>query len=183
MSRIGRMTIGLYNTYDPKRFAEAHRRVLVRVGPVATAFECNVALFGFPFPEDIRTPVELAEWLSAGTSIGEGGQYFIELAEAGRVSLFPYPAKGFPPQFGDVVATTRKPDGKKSISAAEVASRLAGGRSCLLVFGLGPHGLPEKARDICNEHLDITGKGITLETCTALGIVPAVLHTLASGAS
>ena len=28
----GRMTIGLYNTYDPTKFREAHRRVLARSG-------------------------------------------------------------------------------------------------------------------------------------------------------
>ena len=180
MARLGRMTLGLYNTYDPVRFAEAHRRALARIGPVATAFECNVALFGFPFPKEIRTPAELTKWIAEGTSIGEGGRYFMELAEAGRVSLFPFPNKGFPPQLGKVIATTRKPDAKKSIDANEAAHMLRSGRSILLVFGLGPHGLPDKVRGTAEHHMDITGRGITLETCTALGIVPAVLSTLST---
>ena len=181
MARTGRMTLGLYNTYDPVRFSEAHRRALVRIGPVATAFECNVALFGFPFPGEIGTPAELTAWLAEGTSIGEGGQYFMDLAENGRVSMFPYPRKGFPPQLGMVVATTRKPEPAKALSPEEAANMLSGGKSLLLLFGLGPHGLPQDVRSTAARHLDITSRGISMETCTALAAVPAVLYTLSRG--
>ena len=177
---IGRMTLGLYNTYDPTRFSEAHRRVLSRLGPVATAFNCNICLFGFPLPDDIKTPGDLTAWLSGATTIGEGGQYFIDLAEAGRVSIFPYPKKGFPPQLGRVFATTRKPDAKKDISPQETAGMLSKGCSILLLFGLGPQGLPESVRSMAEYHLDITSSGISMETCTALAAVPAVLHSLSS---
>ncbi|MBO5669162.1 MAG: DUF531 family protein, partial [Candidatus Methanomethylophilaceae archaeon] len=34
----GRITIGLYNSYDPKRFAEAHRRAIARAGGLAMSF-------------------------------------------------------------------------------------------------------------------------------------------------
>ena len=98
----GRMTIGLYNTYDPTKFREAHRRVLARSGPVAMAFDCNLATFGFPYEREMRTSQDIVDWLATTTSIGEGGQYLIELAKAGRFQTFDKPGKGFPPQFGDV---------------------------------------------------------------------------------
>ena len=75
----GRVTIGLYNSYDPKKFREPHRRVLARAGGLALAFDMNLALFGFPFPEDIKQPKELAEWVAGTTSIGSDGGYFVEL--------------------------------------------------------------------------------------------------------
>ncbi|MCD6461307.1 MAG: DUF531 family protein [Thermoplasmata archaeon] len=171
----GRITLGLYNTYDPARFAEAHRRAVTRLGPVAEAFDCNIVLFGFPFPRELRTPVEVADWLSEATTIGEGGRYFRTLAERGRVAIFPYIRKGFPPQLGIPVATTRKPDENKAATPEEISELLSSGRSVCLIFGLGPHGLGRDVREACEMHLDITGRGISLETCTALGAVPARL--------
>ena len=54
--RRGRMTIGIYNAYDPNTFRDPHRRVIARAGDLAMAFNMNLALFGFPIPEDCRTP-------------------------------------------------------------------------------------------------------------------------------
>lgn len=174
----GRMTIGLYNSYDPNKMREAHRRVLARAGPVALAFDCNLVTFGFPYERELRTPNDIVQWISETTSIGEGGKYLIELAEKGRFFAFDIPNKGFPPQFGEVVITTRKPDKDWSRAPEEVASLLKRGQSILLVFGLGPHGLPKDVFGIGKTHLDITRRGISLETCTAIGAVPAVLKTL-----
>ncbi|MGQ9588135.1 MAG: DUF531 family protein [Thermoplasmata archaeon] len=167
----GRVTIGLYNSYDPMRFHEAHRRALARAGPLALAFDCNLATFGFPFERNLSTPAEIAGWLSSTTSIGEGGAYLIDLAQKGRFACFDFPRKGFPPQLGMVVVTTRKPSPRKSASAEQVRELVCSGRSILLVFGLGPHGLPDDVFEIAERHLDITGRGYSLETCTALGAV------------
>ncbi len=174
----GRMTIGLYNTYDPTKFREAHRRVLARSGPVALGFDCNLVTFGFPYEKEMRTSKDIVEWLSTTTSIGEGGQYLIDLARAGRFQVFDIPKKGFPPQFGDVVITTRKPDTDKNITPGQLAGIVKGSQSVLLVFGLGPHGLPKQLFKVGKYHLDITQKGVSMETCTAIGAVPAVLKTL-----
>jgi len=174
----GRMTIGLYNTYDPTKFREAHRRVLARAGPIAFAFDCNLATFGFPYEKEMRTSQDIVDWLSTTTSIGDGGKYLIEMAKAGRFLVFDKPKKGFPPQLGEVIITTRKPETGKSISPAELGKSIAGGQSVLLLFGLGPHGLPKPLFKVGKLHLDITGKGMSLETCTAIGAVPAVLKTL-----
>ncbi|HJX04635.1 MAG TPA: DUF531 family protein [Thermoplasmata archaeon] len=167
----GRVTIGLYNSYDPVKFHESHRRALARAGPLALAFDCNLATFGFPYNKDLSTPAEIAAWVSTTTSIGESGAYLIELAQRGRFSCFDFPKKGFPPQLGEAVTTTRKPSKQKSVDAVQIRSDLKAGRSVLLVFGLGPRGLPKEVFQITEKHLDITGRGLSLETCTALGAV------------
>lgn len=174
MKRLGRITIGLYNTYDPIRFHEAHRRALARAAPIAYAFECNLATFGFPYPEDLEKPREIAEFIASSTTIGEGGRYLIELAELGRFNVFPFPERGFPPQLGDPVATTSYPE--RPVRAEKIAEDIIEGRSKLLVFGLGRRGLPKDVMEICREHLDITDRRISLETCTAIGAVIARIY-------
>ncbi|MCL2712427.1 MAG: DUF531 domain-containing protein [Methanomassiliicoccaceae archaeon] len=171
----GRVTIGLYNSYNPSKFMEAHRRALARAGPLALAFDANLALFGFPFPEEPKNPRELAEWVAGTTSIGSDGEYFVELAEKGRFHSFPYPGKGFPPQLGEPILTTSKTDPKRSISLNEVKEMISRGNSILLIFGLGPHGVPKDVMSIPRYHLDITGSRYSLETCTALGAVIGAL--------
>lgn len=172
----GRITIGLYNSYDPLKFREPHRRALARTGDLAMAFGMNLALFGFPIPEDTNTPVEVAEWVAGTTSIGGNGDYFMQLAEKGRFMKFPYPSRGFPPQLGVPILTTSKPVASKSIPLSRVADMVEHGQSVLLVFGLGPHGVPKDASAIPDFNLDITDGGFSLETCTALGAVCGALH-------
>src|SRR5437879_13180259 len=92
------MTTVLYNSYDPARFAEAHRRAIARAAPIALAFDANLATFGFPFEKDLRTPEDVAAWVSGTTSIGEAGTYLRELAHRGRFLTFAFPKRGFPQQ-------------------------------------------------------------------------------------
>lgn len=172
----GRMTIGLYNSYDPVKFHEAHRRALARAGPVALAFDANLATFGFPYAHDLATPLEIVEWVSGTTSIGEGGRYLKELASAGRFACFEFPRRGFPPQLGEVVVTTNRPDPKKATTAQRLADLLKHGSSILLVFGLGPRGLDDREiYPLGRFHFDLTGRGLSLETATALGAAPALI--------
>ena len=174
----GRITLGLYNSYDPNKFVEPHRRVIARAGGLAMAFNMNLALFGFPFPEDIRQPRELAQWVAGTTSIGSHGDYFMDLAEADRFVSFPYPGKGFPPQLGEPILTTSKPDSKKSITLRQTADMVNSGKSVLLVFGIGPHGVPKGPASIPKYNLDITDGRYSLETCTAIGAVSGALHAM-----
>ncbi len=167
----GRVTIGLYNSYDPVKFHEAHRRALARAGPLALAFDCNLATFGFPFAKELATPSEVAQWLATTTSIGEDGGYLVQLTEKGRFSSFDFPNKGFPPQLGEAIVTTRKPAKGKSVTPEEVRAMVRSGRSVLLLFGLGPHGLPKEIFEMTRRHMDVTCRGMSLETCTALGAV------------
>jgi hypothetical protein len=166
----------LFNSYDPKRLAEAHRRALARAAPVALAYDGNLATLGFPFDPELRTPVEVAKWLATTTSIGKGGELLIELAEGGRFQTFDMPRKGLPPQLGTVVATTSKPDETRRVDPEWAAGELAQGRSLCMLFGLGPKGLPRDVIDLSRHHLDVTRRGVALETCTALGAVPAAIH-------
>ena len=201
----GRLTLGLYNSYDARKFHEAHRRALARAAPLALAYGANLATFGFPYEDlaahggrvaenrasraearrgeaapgetvSLRTPVEVAEYVARSTSI-EGGQHFVDLARKGRFSLFDLPGKGFPPQLGTPVLTTEHAKCPKDTSARQVARDLLEGRSQLLVFGLGPQGTPPEVREMCQWELDITGgQNIGLETATALGAVVAAIH-------
>lgn len=166
------------------------RRTLARAAPVAIAFDCNLAAFGFPFDEgrrregkspdapDLRTPLEVAQFVADSTTIGEGGEYFQELAQSGRFLIHGYPRNGvgFPPQLGRVVATTPSPDPARRIAPLDVAQELASRRSQLLLFGLGPRGLPREVLEGARFHLEMTGRNISFETATALGALPALVH-------
>jgi len=174
--RRGRMTLGLYNSYDPVKFHEAHRRALARAGPVALAFDANLATFGFPYAMGLGTPIEIAEWVARTTSIGEGGRYLRELAAAGRFQVFDFPRKGFPPQLGEVVITTNRPEASRATNAKALAGLLKHGTSILLVFGLGPRGLDDREiYPLGRYHYDLSGKELSLETATALGAAPALI--------
>lgn len=205
----GRLTLGLYNSYDPRRFLEAHRRALVRAAPLALAYGANLATFGFPYdelaanggrtaenrsrgaeakrgqgdPVELRTPVEIAEYVARTTSVAgakgseDSADSFVELARAGRFHVFEYPKKGFPPQLGTVVLTTEHAKCPKDTSARALARELVDGRSQLLVFGLGPHGTPPEVREVAQWEWDVTGRNVGLETATAMG---AALGALAA---
>src|SRR2546428_6947641 len=136
----GRMTVGLCNSYVPVKFAEAHRRALARAGPIALAFDANLATFGFPYDKDLRTPLEIVRWISGTTSIGESGKYLVELAEAGRFQTFDFPKKGFPPQLGDIVVTTNRPDSQRAAGAKLLAGLLRRGRPKFLFVCFGAPG-------------------------------------------
>ncbi len=115
-------------------------------------------------------------YMPTATSIGEGGRYLRELAHAGRFASFDFPKRGFPPQLGEVVVTTNRPDPKRATDAKALAGLLKRGTSILLVFGLGPRGLEDREiYPLGRFHFDITGRGLSLETATALGAAPALI--------
>ncbi len=194
----GRLTLGLVNTYDMLRFDEAHRRVLVRVGPVALAYDANVALMGFPLQglkdparssalthgdqvpvplEDPSDPRQLAAWVASTTSVASEVAPLRVLADGGRLSIWPMPTGGLPPQLGTPVLTTAKPASHRRIDCATVAASLAEGRSQLLLFGLGHKGLPNDLRERIDTHLELSGQSIPFETATAIAAVTAEVIT------
>ncbi len=193
--RTGRLTLGLYNSYDPVRWHDAMRRALARAAPVALAFDCNLATFGFPYDEgrrresknpaapDLRTPADVAAFVADSTSIGAGGSYFRQLADAGRFHLFDYPGgkhgagAGFPPQLGRVVLSSEHTQPHaQSVTPLQLAQSLHHGESQLLVVGLGPRGLPAGVLKAAKYTLELTGRGIGFETATALAAMPALVH-------
>ncbi len=169
----GRITLGLYNSYDPVRLHDIHRRSIARAAPVCYAFEMNLALFGFPLEGSFSGVVES---LARDTTIGEGGRYIKLLAEEGRFGIFDFPGRGFPPQLGVAVAATSKPAREKLLSPRALARQARQGRSFLVVMGLGRRGLPREVLGMTKHHLELSGKGIPFETCTVIGMLPALLH-------
>lgn len=182
----GRVTIALYNSYDPNHFHEAMRRAIARTAPLAYAFDYNVALFGFPFkayrtkagetPEP-KTPQELAALVADSTSIGEAGGFLTQLAAEGRFQAYPYPDKGWPPQLATIVLADQEADPGKRIHLDELAHRSLEGESFTVLVGLGPRGVPQRIRDLAAHHLELTGRGVGLETATALGVLAGRLAT------
>jgi len=168
------LTLALYNTYDVRRLHEAHIRAIARSAPIAYAYSFHLALIGFPLEGN---PIEVAREVSEHTTIGEGGKYLVELARSNRFHLLDFPKRGFPPQFGTPVATTRKPSGEKEITPLELAERVLNGERFLLLIGLGRHGLPKETFKLARHHMDITGKRISLETCTAIGAIAVRIAT------
>lgn len=173
----GRLTIGLFNTYDRWTLREPHRRALARAATIADAFDWNLAVFGFPFPSDLSTSEKIVDWLRSTTSIGEAGKYAIELSDAGRLLVFDLPKKGFPPQLGTLLIASRKPVPGRALSAETIAEKVAAGESFLVLFGLGPKGLPSSLFGIAEYFFDVTGRHKSLETCTAIGAVVGSIST------
>ncbi len=171
---VGMLTLALYNSYDRRRLHDAHLRAVARAAPIAYAHDFHLALVGFPVKGQ---PIDVAEGISGRTTVGEGGAYLLELARADRFHLLDFPKGGFPPQFGRAVATTRKPEVNKAITPLEIARRALAGESFLFLVGLGRHGLPKEIFKMTHHHLDVTGRGVSLETCTAIGAIPVRITT------
>lgn len=158
------------------RFREAHRRALARAGPIALAFDFNLATFGFPYGAMGDAPLEVTEWVASTTSIGEGGAYLRKLAEEGRFAIFDFPKHGFPPQLGDVVITTSRPRKDLARSARQLSALVREGRSLCLVFGVGPRGIDDsEVYELGAHHFDVTERGLSLEMATAIEAVSATV--------
>jgi hypothetical protein len=169
----GRITLGLYNSYDPRRLHEIHRRSIARAAPVCYAFDTNLALFGFPLEGSFT---EIVESLAGDTTIGEGGRYIRLLAREGRLGIFDFPRRGFPPQLGEAVAATSKPQEEKLLTPRALAGMVKRGASFLVLIGLGRRGLPKEVLSSARHHLELSGRRIPFETCTVIGMLPALLH-------
>ncbi len=169
------LTLGLVNTYDKIKVLDAHYRSIARAAPIAYSYGFALALFDYPFKMNAE---QLCDYVADKTTIGRSGKYLIEMLEHNRFFVFDLPKKGFQAQFGVPVVTTSSPDPKKAITPAALADEIHRGGSYLLLVGLGHKGLPKELFGRARYHLDITGKGIPLETCTAIGAVPAVLAAL-----
>ena len=166
------LTLGIVNTYDRIKVHEAHYRSIARAAPVAYAFGFNLALFDYPFNMDAPS---LVEYVKGRTTIGSSGKYLEELFRSGKFFVFDLPEKGFQPQFGSVVVTTSHPEKGKQIHPDALSELTSRKKSFLFLIGLGHKGLPQELFDMAQYHLDITSKGVPLETCTAIGAVPAII--------
>ncbi len=166
------LTLGIVNTYDKIKLHEAHYRSIARAAPIAYAYDFNLALFDYPFRMEAE---ELVEFVKDKTTIGGSGKYLGELFKAGNFHVFDLPEKGFQPQFGAPVVTTSHPDPKKEIRLEALAEFILKRKSFLFLIGLGHRGLLPHLFEMAQYHLDITSKGVSLETCTAIGAVPVAI--------
>jgi len=157
-----RHTLALVDAYEGG-LGDVHLRAVARAAPLCDAFGFGLALVGFPV-KDLDAFVRRA---GRETNVGEGRGSLESLHRSGRLALVPVPEGGVPDlsRWGTVVATTPHPDpAKRSLEFPR------DGALCVLV-GLGPKGLPEALLKGCGVHLEVTGKGVSLETATAMGVI------------
>ena len=166
------ITLCLVNTYDKLKLHEIHLRRIARAAPICYAYGFHLALLEFPFWESEE---EMVSKVADYTTLGEGGGYARSLLENGKIHLI----DRIPAHFGEVVATTSKPDQKK-ISTEELRKLLKKG-SVTFLIGLGRRGLPREMIKKARYQLDVTWKGVSLETCSAIGVIAATAYWLRTG--
>ncbi|MBP2144424.1 hypothetical protein J2127_001607 [Methanococcus voltae] len=175
-----RCTMILYNSYDKSKWHEAHKRAIARAAPICTAFDWNLAIYDFPVDkienleglESTNTEKDVIKLIE--TTIGGSGSYLRNLIDNNRFIV----TNKYQAQFGTPIATTSKPDAKKLITPKQVLQELQK-KPCGVFIGLGRHGLPKDVMKMGHYELDITEKGLSLETCTAIASIPSVLGTMA----
>jgi uncharacterized protein len=166
------LTLGIVNTYDKIKILDAHYRAIARAAPICHAFGFKLALYDFPFK---MTEDELVNYVTQKTTIGNSGKYLNMLHEKKYFFVFDLAKKGFQPQFGTVVLTTSKPEKKRAVTPEDIAYGIMKRNSYLILIGLGRKGLPKELFEQSPLHMDITSSGISLETCTAIGCIPAYI--------
>ena len=161
------LTLCLVNTYDKLKLHEIHLRSIARAAPLCYAYGFHLALLDFDFWENEE---DMVSAIMNYTTIGKHGEYAEKLLQKGWVHLI----DTLHPQFGEIVATTSKPENRKKIGREELKEILSG--SAIFLIGLGRKGLPKKLLNKAKFHLDVTFNGISLETCTAMGAIAVLIH-------
>ncbi len=170
--RIGRISLGLYNTYDPKRLHDIHIRTIARAAPVCYAFDFNLVLIGFPFKNHRE------ELYNLKTTIGESGKYVRLMLENNRIICIDFPDNWFPSHIGEVVVATPNPDEKKKVDECDILEEAYKGRKFCIIIGLGRRGLPKHIVQKAKYHYEISGKNVEFETCTVIGMIPAIFYKI-----
>lgn len=174
-----RHLLALYDTYEGA-ITQVHLRAIARAAPLCVAFDMDLALMGFP-TDNLS---ELIEKTIADTNIGRGGAYLRAIMNQQRILLVSCNHKnlcGNSNSLGVTVATTSHPDTKKHVSIADVLRFAASShyplkRACFIV-GLGKKGLPCSLLQDVPYHIELTGRNISLETCTAMGVIAYQVHS------
>ncbi|HET6398232.1 MAG TPA: DUF531 family protein [Candidatus Thermoplasmatota archaeon] len=161
----GRHVLALVDSYEGS-FGDVHVRAIARAAPLCYAFELDLLLAGFP-----QMPLDrLVDQVERQTNVGEGRGYLTHLAVEGRLHMAGAELADLP---GFAVATTPTPDPQRNrslLDAAEAAKAQGAGRLVLLM-GLGRKGLPGRLLRDAPVHLEVTGRNVSLETATAMGIL------------
>jgi hypothetical protein len=169
--------LALYDTYEGG-LKTIHLRAVARAAPLCMAFELDLALLGFP-ASDLN---QLVDRVISETDIGQGGKYLKDLLRQGRITMVSCTQKEPPENWDELglpVATTSDPGNEKKITLGDAMilgrDEHPEGRVCV-IMGLGRRGLPVSLLDTVPNHLELTGKNIALETCTAMGVIAYKLH-------
>ncbi len=165
--------LALFNTYTGA-LSPPLLRAAARAAPLCLAFDLDLALIGFP-ADDLDA---LIERVATETRIGGAGRALKTLHGAARVNFATDDERTQPPKWFDMglpVATTPEPTAAKRTDI-RTAHQLAAENGAvegrlLVIMGLGKHGLPKWVLDAVPYHLELTGKEIALETCSAMGIL------------
>jgi hypothetical protein len=165
-----KITLGLLNTYRGKTLREVHIRAASRAAPLCYAYGLNLCLFGFPLVD----AEEVVSRVEKESRVGEGRSYIRGLFDEGRLFVLGVPKEATLPGLGEIVATTSQPDSKKRVQVDKIAEK---SRPFCVLMGLGSRGLPKGILRLSRRHLELTGKGIPLETCTAMGVLAALLSS------
>jgi hypothetical protein len=108
------------------------------------------------------------------TTIGKSGALLQELKEK---SQFTQLTKTLP--LATLVVTTSQPHPQKKVTCQQLVHVSQRGNVLAFIIGLGRRGLPSSLKKKAAYHWDVTDKGISLETCTAIGYIAARFSTMA----
>jgi hypothetical protein len=165
----GNIVFGLFNTYEGKKLKDAHIRAVARAAPLCVAYGFKLGLFNFPFKDS----KELKLKVENQTLIRDVGKYIRILIENNWLLIMDSPSSSFLADDGVLIVTTSKPDMGKKTSLEEALKINA---PCFyFLIGLGSGGLPKKILRLSKYHVELTGGNISLETCTAMGVLAAKL--------
>ncbi|AGK60884.1 Uncharacterized protein conserved in archaea [Archaeoglobus sulfaticallidus PM70-1] len=164
------ISLCLVNTYDKLKLHEIHYRSIARAIPICYAYSFHLALLDFGFWNDEK---ELVKEIVEYTTIGDP-KYAESMLESGKIHLI----DKIPAHFGSIVATTSRPE--KGLSVEEL-KKLLKSESLTFLIGLGRKGLPKDLLKKSKYHLDITWKGVSLETCSAIGVIASTIYWLMHG--
>jgi len=155
-----RLTIGLFNTYE-KVLGLPHIRAIARAAPLCWAYDLDLVIIGFPLKDEQEALLKV----KMDTAIGKEGKYLGELLNSGRLRLTPDINSQ---KLGTLVATTSHPDPRKNTRLEDI---LTNEKHICFVLGVGRLGLPKYVLESSVHHLEFTGKDISFETATAMGIL------------
>lgn len=174
-----RHVLALVDTYEGG-LGEVHLRAIARAAPLCDAFGLDLALVGFP-TDNLGALLKQA---MAETSIGEGGRHIQDLVAGGHVHLLHATHRQFPDlsSVGFPVATTPQPERAKSLDFVGClsAARDAKATRLVVLMGLGRKGLPASFLKGAPAHLELTGRNVSLETATAMGVIAERMRQLPS---
>ncbi len=164
------LNLVLINTKKSDDLSELHRRWIARVAPICKAYDLHLTLSNFKIDD---SPIEFAKKIAPSTSIGKGGEGFIELAQKGKVQITNLP---LPQNIGTMVVCTSEPEEKKERNI-DYISKLSNDEKIALIFGCDEHQnqMTKKIRKESRHHLDITGKRIKLSLDGEIGAVTSTL--------